>query len=641
MADSLRSPFNTVLHSLPQGHEKAFKQALYTTAANIFVLFAGAAAIAVYFILEAFLRPLLWAVLCGTFLYPFKRSLTSVLRSWLKGLHDSRTPFVIGIAMIPVNVVDNTYESLYSKVSSNVKILCGCAVSVIWTLIVGFILAVAFLWSPQSQQYFKYISVLVWFLLVLHVATAAGSLRVPLFILLIAIITIGFVTELKEAKKELEDKYKDVPLSASLRWMAFGDDKQLRERAGSSDQDEEVSEGETTEDVIDGKQSADQEVTKPTNLNLRSSLRSSSSRQKLSSSPKRSLSDTCFLGLIWALVLTRIYLNVWVLQLLLPMGIFIWLLKYFSYHLSEDGLLGKRVAVVKSTVSDWFLTRRDVLAPRWITGVLKLLSRGDAKIISVLEQSMDQATSVMFILLLLVGSVLFSVFCAIQLQQESMHLVKVSSDLFNRTGALSEYLPNSEYMQDTLDSMVGNAYLYGRQWIATRVRDLVSSDTESNNTHLEKQVLDVWDRLYDSWLARNITGSDTNAVAKPGQSLDLMDWSSMYEFLTEGSKFNYGQAINFVKENLGTFTSVLESVWAVLKGNMSLVLNLVTAALSVVLGGGTAIINFIISSAIFLTTLFYLLASSGKQFKPMEWMSNLNPTQSGSKLSTAMEEAIA
>ena len=124
------SPLNSVLHNLPQGHEKAFKQALYTTAANIFVLFAGAAAVAVYFILEAFLRPLLWAVLCGTFLYPFKRTLTSVLRSWLKGLHDSTTPFVVGIAMIPVNVVDNSYEALYSNLSSNIKYIAGAVIAV-------------------------------------------------------------------------------------------------------------------------------------------------------------------------------------------------------------------------------------------------------------------------------------------------------------------------------------------------------------------------------------------------------------------------------------------------------------------------------------------------------------------------------
>ena len=51
--------------------------------------------------------------------------------------------------------------------------------------------------------------------------------------------------------------------------------------------------------------------------------------------------------------------------------------------------------------------------------------------------------------------------------------------------------------------MVGNAYLYGRNWIASKVRDLVNGESgTSNNTQLENQVLEVWDRLYENWLAR-------------------------------------------------------------------------------------------------------------------------------------------
>lgn len=130
MAD-FKSPFvNSMLQTFSQGHEKAFKQALYTTAANVFLFLAGASAIAVYFILEAFLRPLLWAVLCGTFLYPFKREITEILRRWLRGLQDSGTPFAIGIAYIPIQALDYTYVMTFDRtIVRHWKLLCGAITS--------------------------------------------------------------------------------------------------------------------------------------------------------------------------------------------------------------------------------------------------------------------------------------------------------------------------------------------------------------------------------------------------------------------------------------------------------------------------------------------------------------------------------
>lgn len=124
-----RSPL-TLLNNLPKEHEKAIKQAFYNTAANIFVLLAFAAAIAVYFILEAFLKPLLWAVLCGAFLYPFKRTLTSLLRNWLTSLSQSETPFLFGLVITPLKCADAAIDSVCTKVCQKKSVVVAGILSV-------------------------------------------------------------------------------------------------------------------------------------------------------------------------------------------------------------------------------------------------------------------------------------------------------------------------------------------------------------------------------------------------------------------------------------------------------------------------------------------------------------------------------
>jgi hypothetical protein len=117
-----------MMHILPEGHEKALKQAFYNTAALVFVFLVAGATIAVYHILEAFIRPLLWAVLCGTFLHPFKNTLTRTLQAWLRGLRTSGTPLAVGTIMIPIKVIDSASESLGSILIANLKLIIAISV---------------------------------------------------------------------------------------------------------------------------------------------------------------------------------------------------------------------------------------------------------------------------------------------------------------------------------------------------------------------------------------------------------------------------------------------------------------------------------------------------------------------------------
>lgn len=111
--------------NLPQGHEKPLKHALYNASALLLLFLCCAAVWALYIILEPFIKPLIWAVLVGSVLHPIKDCLAKKLRSWFDKIEESNTPVLLGLCVIPVNIVNDLSEFIGSKLSSNVKTIAA------------------------------------------------------------------------------------------------------------------------------------------------------------------------------------------------------------------------------------------------------------------------------------------------------------------------------------------------------------------------------------------------------------------------------------------------------------------------------------------------------------------------------------
>uniref|UniRef100_A0A182PS46 Transmembrane protein 245 n=1 Tax=Anopheles epiroticus TaxID=199890 RepID=A0A182PS46_9DIPT len=634
---SIDGLFNVWLNLRNQGHEKPLRNALY----NVLVVCVIAVVIGVTLVLAPFFKPLLWAFLFGAVLFPAKKRLSASLKRWIERIEKDDKYLLLGVLSAPLCWVDSLGEFLTGWLKEHLKIITGLVGGlvtlrfilwltpsevffsmwnfVVWihslfrtllgslslqmvvVILVVYVVSVYFLWTPDHSLPFLVIGQFLWMVIVGYGSSFLGALQVPVFLGLLTYGLIGLIYNLQKDERNVRfiDKWHSLLDVTSYRL----DDSTLATNPTHPEA------------------SRIEEIKAKLHLDVTATPQLSSTMNETPGTYPASMltnvesleSDTYFRLLFYACGATLVWMHTWLL-FLCCIPIFLHIVRRVAEFLGIVAYVSQQTDHYWQVLKQWLFPRHAALLPLCLPGILRLNTNIHRYACAKLRSYIDDITSIVMIGFLIVLVMLISVFAFTQIYSEAIAVAQLGSNLVNRTlihrPELIEMLPID---MQSMDNIIDNAYKYGRSHIEQYVDGIFNDTDPTQAIKLKMQILSVWDRLIQSWMDRSNGEGLVGPLTKAG-------------------------LIGFIKSNFGMLWEVADSLWMLLRTNLTLLLSAVGTLVSAILGGGHAVLKFLFHTIIFFTTLFYLLQSSQDRYAPTAITIN---NSWGPRIIQALEDSIS
>ena len=123
---------------------------------------------------------------------------------------------------------------------------------------------------------------------------------------------------------------------------------------------------------------------------------------------------------------------------------------------------------------------------------LKILFTSDRFMISTLKAKSDVLATTFVMFLLAFGSLFCLFFVIFEIHSETVHLVRLGSDVVSNNPEWLKYVVNytdSQLKEHNIDDYVEQAYQQGRSWVASNVRSLANPKDNQRADELEEQAM--------------------------------------------------------------------------------------------------------------------------------------------------------